>query len=100
MCGSELRLKLIEPADRTHRKQREVFVCTNCGTEQTLLADRNPYVAFTASDRENIQRHRTKLGVGIGADNPKRVRNTARKPNASVGSDYERDHAPDAVQER
>jgi hypothetical protein len=44
-CAGELRLKLIEPADRARRKQREIFVCTNCGREQTLLADRNPYMA-------------------------------------------------------
>ena len=46
MCGSELRLNLIEPADRTYGKQQEIFVCTNCSREQTFLADRNPYVAF------------------------------------------------------
>ena len=46
MCGGELRLKLIKPADRSFGKQREIFVCINCGREQTLLADRNPYVAF------------------------------------------------------
>ncbi len=46
MCGGELRPKLIEPADRTYVKQREIFVCTNCSREQTLLSDRNPYVAF------------------------------------------------------
>jgi hypothetical protein len=77
MCGDELRLKLIEPADRTLGKQREIFVCTNCGWEQTLLADRNPYVASTASHPEDIQRHRTKLWVGISTDDRKRVRNTA-----------------------
>ena len=49
MCGSELRLKLIEPADRTHGKQREIFVCINCGREQALLADGNPYVASAAT---------------------------------------------------
>jgi len=48
ICGGELRLKLIEPADRTFGKQREIFVCTNCSREQTLLADRNPYVASIA----------------------------------------------------
>ena len=48
MCGGELRLKLIHPADRTSGKQREVFVCTKCSREQTFLADRNPYVATTA----------------------------------------------------
>jgi hypothetical protein len=45
MCGGELRLKLIEPADRTLGKQREIFVCTNCSREQRFLADRNPYAA-------------------------------------------------------
>lgn len=45
MCGCELRLKLVEPADRIFEKQREIFVCTNCSREQTFLADRNPYVA-------------------------------------------------------
>jgi hypothetical protein len=48
MCGNELQLKMIEPADRTFRKQREIFVCTNCSREQTFLADRNPYKASTA----------------------------------------------------
>jgi hypothetical protein len=48
MCGGELRLKLIDPADRTFGKQREIFLCTNCSRERTFLADRNPYVAPTA----------------------------------------------------
>ena len=48
VCGGELRLKLIKPADRTFGKQRDVFVCTKCSREQTFLADRNPYVATTA----------------------------------------------------
>jgi hypothetical protein len=46
MCGSELRLNLIEAADRIYGKQREIFLCTNCSREQTFLADPNPYVAF------------------------------------------------------
>jgi hypothetical protein len=48
MCGNKLQLKLIEPADRTFGKQREIFICTNCSREHTFLADRNPYVASTA----------------------------------------------------
>jgi hypothetical protein len=48
ICGGELRLKLIEPADRTFGKQREIFVCTNCSQERTFLADRSPYVASIA----------------------------------------------------
>jgi hypothetical protein len=46
-CGGELRLKRIEPADRTFGKQREIFVCTDCSREKTFLADRSPYVAPT-----------------------------------------------------
>jgi hypothetical protein len=48
MCDGELRLKLVEQADRTLGKQREIFVCTNCSREQTLLADPHPYAASTA----------------------------------------------------
>jgi hypothetical protein len=48
VCGGELRLKLVEPAERTFEKQREVFVCIKCCREQTFLADRNPYAATTA----------------------------------------------------
>ena len=104
-CGGELRLKLIEPADRTFGKQREIFVCTNCSREQTLFADRNPYVAPTASRPEDIQRHRTKLVVGISTDDRKRVRKTAHKPNASVAlvaahDERNQDAAQDVVQER
>ena len=46
-CGGELRLKLIETANRTFRKQREIFVCTDCSRERTFLADQNPYVSPT-----------------------------------------------------
>ena len=46
-CGGELRLRLIETADRARRKQREIFVCTDCGRERTVLADQNPYVSPT-----------------------------------------------------
>jgi hypothetical protein len=54
MCGSELRLKLVERANRTLGKQREIFVCTNCSREQTLLADSNPYAASTALDFDSV----------------------------------------------
>ena len=43
MCGGELQLKLIEAAERSLGKQREIFVCTSCDREQTFLADRDPY---------------------------------------------------------
>lgn len=45
-CGGELRLRLIETAG-TFRKQREIYVCTNCSGERTFLADQNPYVSPT-----------------------------------------------------
>ena len=45
-CGGELRLKLIETAG-IFRKQREIFVCTDCSRERTFLADQNPYVSPT-----------------------------------------------------
>jgi len=46
-CGGELRLRLIEAIDRARRKQREIFVCTDCSHERTVLADQNPYVSPT-----------------------------------------------------
>ena len=35
-CGGELRLKLIEDADRGLNLENEIFVCANCGREQSL----------------------------------------------------------------
>jgi len=35
-CGGELRLKLIEAADRGLDLENEIFVCANCGREQSL----------------------------------------------------------------
>ena len=35
-CGGELRLKLIEAADRGLDLEYEIFVCANCGREQSL----------------------------------------------------------------
>ena len=35
-CGGELRLKLIEVADRGLDLEYEIFVCANCGHEQSL----------------------------------------------------------------
>ena len=42
MCGGELKLKLIEAAERSLGKQREIFVCTSCDREQAFPADRDP----------------------------------------------------------
>jgi hypothetical protein len=35
-CGGELRLKLIEAADRGLDLEYEIFVCANCGRERSL----------------------------------------------------------------
>jgi len=35
-CGGELRLKLIEAADRGLNLENEIFVCANCDREHSL----------------------------------------------------------------
>ena len=35
-CGGELRLKLIEAADRGLHLENEIFICAKCGREQSL----------------------------------------------------------------
>jgi uncharacterized protein with PIN domain len=35
-CGGELRLKLIEAADRGLDLENEIFICAKCGREQSL----------------------------------------------------------------
>ena len=36
-CDGEIRLKLIEAADRGLDLEYEIFVCANCGREQSLI---------------------------------------------------------------
>ena len=40
-CGGELRLKLIEPANRTLDLENEIFVCVNCGRERSCTVSHN-----------------------------------------------------------
>jgi uncharacterized protein with PIN domain len=40
-CGGELRLKLIEPANRTLDLDNQIFVCTKCGGEQLCTVSHN-----------------------------------------------------------
>ena len=40
-CGGALRLKLIEAADRGLDLEYEIFVCANCGREQSLTVSHN-----------------------------------------------------------
>jgi hypothetical protein len=46
-CGGELRLKLIEAADRGLDLEYEIFVCANCGREQSLTMSRSHYMPRT-----------------------------------------------------
>ena len=45
LCGGDLLLKLIEPADRTLGKQTEIFVCAQCGRQHAYAVHPNPYEA-------------------------------------------------------
>ena len=40
-CGGELRLKLIEPANRTLDLDNQIFVCVKCGHEQACTVSHN-----------------------------------------------------------
>ena len=40
-CGGELRLKLIEPANRTHDLDNQIFVCAKCGGGQLCTVSHN-----------------------------------------------------------
>ena len=42
-CGGELRLKLIESANRTLESNNELFVCIKCGREQAYTVSRDRY---------------------------------------------------------
>jgi uncharacterized protein with PIN domain len=40
-CGGELRLKLIEPANRELDLEVEILVCVNCGYELSCIVPHN-----------------------------------------------------------
>ena len=40
-CGGELRLRLVEAGDRGLDLEYEIFVCANCGREQSLTVSHN-----------------------------------------------------------
>ena len=46
-CGGELRLKLIEAADRGLNLVYEIFVCANCGQEQSLTVSHDREIPHT-----------------------------------------------------
>ncbi len=43
LCGGELRLKLVEPANRTLHLQNEIFVCAICDRELSCIVDHDRY---------------------------------------------------------
>ena len=47
LCGGELGLKLIEPADRTLDLENEIFVCANCGHEKSYTMIHDPHTPHT-----------------------------------------------------
>ena len=54
LCGGELRLKLIEPANRTldleneiSDLENEISVCVNCGHEQSNIVKHDPNMPHT-----------------------------------------------------
>jgi len=52
LCHGKLRLKQIEPAGPLSLElDVEIFVCANCGHEQSHGVRHNPYSAHTASNR-------------------------------------------------
>jgi hypothetical protein len=47
LCGGELRLKLIEPADRESELDYQIYVCVSCGHEQSYAVAHDHYVPHT-----------------------------------------------------
>ncbi len=50
LCGGELRLKLVEPANRTLDLENEIFVCANCGRELSCIVAHDKYAGHTTTD--------------------------------------------------
>jgi hypothetical protein len=46
-CGGELRLKLIETANRTLDLENEIFVCAICGREQSYTMEHDHTMPHT-----------------------------------------------------
>jgi len=50
LCGAELRLKLVEPANRILDLDKQIFVCAKCGRELSRIVDHDKYTAHTTAD--------------------------------------------------
>jgi len=44
-CGGELRLKLVEEANRALDLEREIFVCVVCGRELSCVVEHDRFAA-------------------------------------------------------
>jgi hypothetical protein len=58
-CGGELRLKLIEPANRTLDLENEIFVCANCGREQSCIVSHNHNVGHMLAPQGGLAKRRS-----------------------------------------
>ena len=52
LCGGELRLKLIEPADLDLKN--EIFVCANCGRELSCIVIRDKHAGHTTNEMPTL----------------------------------------------
>ena len=50
LCGGELRLKLVEPVNRTLELDNEIFVCAICGREISCIVDHDKYAGHATTD--------------------------------------------------
>lgn len=53
LCGGELRLKQVEPANRTMDLDNEILVCVNCGRELLCVVDHDRYAAHYCESRKS-----------------------------------------------
>jgi uncharacterized protein with PIN domain len=45
LCGGELRLKRVEPANRTLNLKNQILICANCGRELSCIVEHDKYAA-------------------------------------------------------
>ena len=50
LCGGELRLKLVDSANRALDLENEIFVCAICGHELSCIVDHDKYAGHTTTD--------------------------------------------------
>jgi hypothetical protein len=75
-CGDELRLKLVEPANRTLDAnctldlEKEIFVCAKCGRELSFMVHHDKYAAHTELDMHLKEAIYTRRAVREFTDEP------------------------------